>query len=269
MENTLALLMKDKTLRWYTVAQGKPRGPLSAAEIVENLKSGELNFASPLWKEGFSGWTRLYDVIDFKSLLPQEPSASLIAEIQKTTQSAPPPLSPQQQEDLRKWYVQLEGEQNYVGPISDAEVVGHLKAGRIAARTYMWKKGMKDWEPAQAIPQWSSHVPQEKASAAPADKRSAPRKPFEAKILLTDGKEVGEAVCRDISVGGMQLLTDQVAPGPVGTVLRLNVMPGGSLPAFTCEGEVIRVLEDGRGFSFRFTNLPTESRSAIEKFIAG
>jgi len=264
MENTLNLLLQDTALKWYTVVNARPVGPLSAKEIVQRIQANELTFASHIWKEGFSGWTRIYDVIDFKPLLPAEPAATVIAEIQKSTQASPPPLSPNQKQDLRVWYVYLD-EANY-GPISDQEVGTLIKAGRINGGTHMWQKGFKDWQQVKDIPAVAAILGVGKP-AAPADKRSAPRKPFETKILLTDGKEVGWAICRDISVGGMQVLMDQ-APGPVGTSLKLNVSAQGNVPGFACEGQVVRILEDGRGFSFRFSTLTADARSAIEKYIS-
>lgn len=263
MENTLNLLMKDTALKWYTVVNSRPAGPLSAKEIVQRIQSGELGFASHVWKEGFNGWTRIYDVIDFKPLLPAEPSASVIAEIQKSTQASPPPLSPKQKEELRTWYVYLD-ETNY-GPISDREVDMLIQSGRVSGATYMWQKGFPDWQQASTIPAWQKQVSGGK-SEKKADKRSAPRKPFETKVILTDGKEVGWALCRDISVGGMQVLMDR-APGPVGTQLKLNVNTRGNVQGFTCEGTIVRILEDGRGFSFRFTHLSADAKSAIEKYI--
>lgn len=284
MENTLNLLMQDTALKWYTVVNSRPVGPLSAKEIVQRIQAGELNFASHLWKEGLSGWTRIYDVIDFKPLLPTEPSPTLIAEIQRSTQAAPPPLAPKQKEELRTWYLYID-EANY-GPISDLEVQSLLDAGRIAPTTFMWQKGFTDWMQMKDIETWArrlaspapSRLPPPAANpfaavsapapaaAAPADKRHAPRKPFETKILLTDGKEVGWAICRDISVGGMQVLMDH-APGPAGTALKLNVNPQGNIPGFACEGSIVRILEDGRGFSFRFSSLTEAARSAIERYI--
>ncbi|RZA06279.1 MAG: DUF4339 domain-containing protein, partial [Proteobacteria bacterium] len=240
------------------------------------------NFGSHLWKEGLTGWTRIYDVIDFKSLLPGEPSAALIAEIQRATQAAPPPMAPKQSEALRTWYIFLD-DANY-GPISEVEVQSLLDAGRVNTSTYMWQKGFTDWMMMKDIPSWANRpqtppparmppmspavnpMQQANVSAAPADKRHAPRKPFETKILLTDGKEVGWAICRDISVGGMQVLMDH-APGPAGTALKLNVNPQGNIPGFACEGSIVRILEDGRGFSFRFSSLTEAARSAIERYI--
>jgi hypothetical protein len=267
MENTLNLLLQDTNLRWYTVVSARPVGPLSSKEIVQRLQAAELSFASHVWKEGFSGWTRIYDVIDFKPLLPAEPSPSLIGEIQKSTQASPPPLSPKQKEELRTWYLHLD-EANY-GPISDREVQSLIQAGRVLGTTYMWQKGFADWQPAKDIAAWSkllTGAPQ--ANAAPSDKRSAPRKPLETKILLTDGKEVGWAICRDISIGGMQVLMDH-APGGTGAALKLNVNPGNGLPGFACEGVVTRVLEDGRGFSLRFTALSADAKQAIERYLQG
>jgi hypothetical protein len=262
MENTLNLLMQDTALKWYTSVGDRPVGPLSAKEIVQRLKAHELNFASHVWKEGFNGWTRIYDVIDFKPLLPSEPSSQLLDEIRSSSQAAPPPLAPQQKEELRVWYVYLD-EASY-GPVSDREVTALIESGRINASTYMWTKGFTDWQQGKDVDYWRKRFG--KVAAKPADKRSAPRKPFEAKILLTDGKEVGWAICRDISVGGMQVLMDH-SPGPSGTALKLNVNAQGTVPGFACEGVVVRILEDGRGFSFRFTTLSGEAKAAIEKYI--
>lgn len=262
MENTLNLLLQDTTLKWYTVVNDRPIGPLSAKEIVQRIRASELSFASHVWKDGFKGWTRIYDVIDFKPLMPAEPAAALLAEIQKSTQAAPPPLAPQQKEELRVWYVYLD-ESSY-GPVSDREVTGLIEAGRISGATYMWTKGFADWQQGKDVEYWAKRFT--KKTAKPSDKRATPRKPFETKILLTDGKEVGWALCRDISVGGMQVLMDH-SPGPAGTPLKLNVNPGSNMPGFACEGVVVRILEDGRGFSFRFTSLSGEAKSAIEKYI--
>lgn len=266
MENTLNLLLQDTSLKWFTVVNARPVGPLSAKEVVQRIQAGELNFASHVWKEGFSSWTRLYDVIDFKPLLPAEPSPALIADIQRSTQGgSPPPMAPKQKEELRTWYIYLD-EANY-GPVSDREVMSLIDAGRVNANTFLWQKGFADWQPAKDIADWAPKVSGIPAAAAkPVDKRSAPRKPFETKILLTDGKEVGWALCRDISVGGMQVLMDH-APGLPGTQLRLNVNPQGNIPGFACEGTVVRILEDGRGFSFRFSALSADAKAAIEKYI--
>jgi hypothetical protein len=104
------------------------------------------------------------------------------------------------------------------------------------------------------------------------EQRKAPRRPLVAKILMADHQALSVAVCRDISVGGMQVLTDQI-PGAPGARIKLNVSPAGGksgtklIEPFVAEGVIVRILEDGRGFSFRFDKLPERSREVIEDYI--
>jgi hypothetical protein len=73
----------------------------------------------------------------------------------------------------------------------------------------------------------------------------------------------------------MQVLTDEI-PGGVGTELRLNISPPDLLhpdpkrtvEPFVARGQIVRLLEDGRGFSFRFTALGASARQIIEKHVA-
>ena len=83
---------------------------------------------------------------------------------------------------------------------------------------------------------------------------------------MAQGNDVGVGVCRDISVGGMQVLTDQI-PSAIGKKIKLNVSAPGQIEPFVAEGVVVRILEDDRGFSFRFEKLSAQSRDSIEKYI--
>jgi hypothetical protein len=101
------------------------------------------------------------------------------------------------------------------------------------------------------------------------EQRETPRRPMVARILMSNNESVIVAVCRDISVGGMQVLTDRV-PGPVGTKIKLNVSPSGDqgLQPFIAEGMIVRVLEDGLGFSFRFDKIANSAVQSLEEYIA-
>ena len=271
MENTLSVLLQDDKSKWYTVSEEKVVGPYSSKEVMIRIQSGDLNFGSFLWKSDFSGWKRIYEIENFLPLLPSAPSKVLLEEAKKIVgskqQKNPPP--PPTSGEVRIWYAFISDAQ--YGPFSNGEMMGMIEAGQINPDTYVWKKGFVNWEHAVHVPEWSAAVATgtkaiEFAKIAPMDKRNTPRTPFEAKILLTDGKEVGWAVCRDISIGGMQILIDHV-PGEPGTELKLNVNSQGNIPKFACEGKIVRVLEDKRGFSFRFTKLPADAKAAIEEYI--
>jgi hypothetical protein len=181
------------------------------------------------------------------------------------TKAPPPPPGPEQ----RIWFLYMNNAQ--YGPFSASEVHLMAEAGRVNEATYLWKKGMTDWTLAHEVAELgikkaAQPAAQGRSESRRIEKRHTPRKPFEAKIILTDGREVGWAICRDISIGGMQILMDHV-PGDVGATIKINVTSNGDIPPFASDGEIVRILEDGRGFSFRFSNLPEKSKAAIEKYI--
>jgi hypothetical protein len=146
-----------------------------------------------------------------------------------------------------------------------------IGAGQVVDSAYVWQEQFTEWKPFRDVAELKTATPPPAPAAAakPADKRSAPRKPLVAQTYITNQQHVVTGLCRDISVGGMQVLTDQV-PGSVGTSIRLNVTPpqDTGLKPFVAEGVIVRVLEDQRGFSFRFTQISDEAKQAIESYIA-
>jgi hypothetical protein len=169
--------------------------------------------------------------------------------------------------------------------------------GKIHRRVHIWKFGMPNWQRLEQLPEFKDalksaselpEVPPTKTEPAHTDvvveepsvrldrdKRKGLRAPLIAKIVMANEKGVSVGICRDISVGGMQVLTDQI-PDEVGKRIRLNVSSGGTpdesddrprIDAFTAEGVIVRILEDKRGFSFRFEKLSNTAKKAIERFI--
>ncbi len=198
------------------------------------------------------------------------------------------PLAPA---EARIWY--LHQNQSQFGPFSREEITRFLKSGKIQPRVHGWRDGMKNWDRLERLPEFRDLVPSERASSrapqrapqrpsqnAPQytsdenqeeDQRYSPRRPLVAKILVADQETVIVGVCRDISIGGLQVLTDTV-PGDIGTKIKMNISPssdeaGNPIAPFVAEGLIVRILEDGRGFSFRFTKLADRARQAIESYI--
>lgn len=264
MENTLTMFENQVEKKWFVAVEERLLGPVSGKEVALWVVGGEISLVHFAWHEGMSRWQRLLELKDFKSLLPTEPEPALMAQARtklhkQADPAGEPPAAP------RVWFLFMNDSQ--YGPFSANEVQLMADAGRVNAHTYVWKKGMADWVLAPSVTELGLKLSAPQAKGAKSEKRVTPRKPFEAKLLLTNGQEVGWALCRDISIGGMQVLIDRV-PGGVGTTLKLNVTAAGDIPAFACDGEIVRVLEDGRGFSFRFTSLPAKAKAAIEKYIS-
>ena len=254
--------------------------------------------------------------------LPAEKAASRSssgAESRKGRLGADAGLTPLPEE--RMWF--LFYNQSQYGPFSKDEVNRLILVGRIHGRVHAWKNGRATWERLERIGDFrevlanAADLPEvqtlgKTASRATAaakrstrakgaassdhgsvqdepsvrlnkDKRRAMRAPLVAKIVMADEKGVSVGVCRDISIGGMQVLTDRI-PGDPGNRIRLNVSAlgekGGTsdgeaeddhgrrkIESFVAEGVIVRILEDNRGFSFRFDKLSAAAKRSIERYI--
>ena len=283
MENTDKVLFDDKNPEWYVASGNRWVGPLTAHDVYIRIQSGELSLANYVWRKGQDGWMRVCDIESFNAALPQSPHQKLQVEIEK---SAAPEVKKSVVKKSNKvlastpriWFLYYNDSQ--FGPFTESEVKLYLTTGKLHGKVYCWKEEMDSWVRISKVSNFKEEVKvaekvREKkkkippASEGSSDQRSSDRKPLVAKIILTDDNTVVSAVCRDISVGGMQVLTDHI-PGPTGTELRLNVSPSGDLgdlEPFVAEGVIVRILEDGRGFSFRFNDLPENAKDLINRYI--
>jgi hypothetical protein len=284
MENTGKVLFEDDSPQWF-IAQGEGWvGPLTASDVYQKILSQELSWAHFVWKAGQGEWKRLCDVKSFQVAVPTLPKKQMQQEVKEASRpgvrkapaSKSPPLPPRKEE--KTWYLFYSEAQ--FGPFSVEEVRRFLQVGKIHGRVYAWCDGMGDWARLETLELFESEVAQasqvreqKKKPAAPKENRSAPRRPLVAKILMANQESVIVAVCRDVSVGGMQVLTDRI-PGAVGARIKMNVSPANrvgkgekEIEPFVAQGEIVRILEDGCGFSFRFDRLPEASLRAIEKYI--
>ncbi len=267
MENTNTIQFADDQAEWFVSVGEKYRGPFKASEVYQKLQAKELSWIDYCYREKEGQWIRLADHATFKALQPEAPKP-------KPTMAPPPP--PKQQVDETKWF--LFQNEAQTGPYPTAELIRLSTAGQILPAAFVWQENFSDWKPFGEVSELKS-VPQPPAApAAPSvpqapldrrvEKRAFPRKPLMAQVYVTNHADLVTGMCRDISVGGMQVLTDTI-PGQVGTAIRLNVTPpkDSGLKPFAAEAVVVRILEDQRGFSFRFTQISDDSKKAIESYI--
>ncbi len=266
MENTNTMQFKDDQANFYLAEGESYVGPFKASEIYQKLQSKEIAWVDFVYREQESKWVRLSDHPVFTSYQSVAP---------KPMPKVTPPPPPVVQET--KWF--LFQNETQTGPYGTSEVLRLAQAGQLAADAYVWQEKFTEWKLLTDIPELKIAGPVQSATPAPvavakvkddrSDRRVAPRRPLVAQIFLTNQKEIITGICRDISVGGMQVLADG-NPGDVGAKIQLNVTPpqNSGLKAFVAEGVIVRLLEDGRGFSFRFTNLKDDAKKAIESYIA-
>lgn len=311
MENTGKVLFRDDTPQWYLAQGETWQGPLSASDVYQRVLDGQIGWADFVWRPGQTAWERICDIKIFQAAVPPLPPRGVRQEVKEVAREAakpvvkpaarrsatPPPPPPGMKghealaPEAKEWF--LFQDESQIGPFARSEIERLLKVGTVFGVTHAWKDGMENWIPLKDTEEFGDAAgikklpPKPPAFKAPAgsrmvsgsdrrttprlEQRSSPRRPLVAKILVTQSAELAVAVCRDISVGGMQVLTDRI-PGAVGTHIKLNVSSVGSqknsgIEPFVAEGVVVRHLEDGRGFSFRFERLSDLARKTIERYI--
>jgi hypothetical protein len=247
---------------------------MSASEVYDRVIAGELTWVSYVWKEGMAEWARIADVAAFKAAVPPPPA-------QKP--KARPPAPPNAKKlPTREWFLFYNDSQ--YGPFTEEEVQGLANVGKITTDSFVWKDGMSDWEKIGSLAHFASFFKDVVAKTAALEKtvsidkqeqqqkRAGQRKPILAKVIIAEGDQILIGMGRDISIGGMQVLSEFL-PTKVGSRLKLNVSPpepnSGTFTPFVAEGVVVRVLEDRRGFSFRFDELSANARQIIERIVAG
>ncbi len=279
MENTNTIHFEGDKPEWFYAVGEKYRGPFKAAEIYQKLQSKELSWIDYLYREKEGQWIRIADHDLFKSMQPAAPKPK------PNLAPPPPPVA-----DDTKWFLYQNDAQT--GPYSTTEMKRLIQSGQIVDGAFVWQEQFSGWKLCAEVEELKIEVKPAGPLAPPVpptthkphaatatevksievkltDKRAAPRKPLVAQVYATNLAKLISGICRDISVGGMQVLTDQL-PGPIGTVIRLNVTPPADtgIDAFVAEGTVVRILEDQRGFSFRFSQLSESSKRAIESYIS-
>jgi len=295
MENTSPLMFDNVDEKYFLALKGKAVGPLTAQELYERVERGEASLLHYIWRDGWQEWKRICDEREFTVLIPQRPPTSSIEVIKKKIRAKSKPRAAATvppSEQSRTFYLYFNSTQ--YGPFSEAELEHVLKSRKLGRSTYLWTPGWATWKRMSEIAEYASFFEQvapppptkskkektspsirvskrksaEATGADSSERRGMPRRPLVARLFMHNDKDVIIAVCRDISIGGMQVLTDRV-PGPVGSTVKLNVSPGdpSKVKGFVAEGTIVRHLEDGRGFSFRFTKISDDARKTIQKYI--
>lgn len=301
MENTGKVFFENDSAQWYIAAYEQSQiqagtkyvGPMTAADVYQKVLRQEVPWTHYIWRPGLPGWQRISDVETFKAIVPQLPPELSAESSDDARAEAPTATSvikrantsskklvktaavksapPQFKEAERSWFLHFNDSQ--YGPFSKDEVDGFLRIGKIHGKVHAWRDGMENWDRLENIELFTQAAKQAQKAAPPAkrEQRAAPRRPIVAKILMANDRDVAVGVCRDVSIGGLQVLTDKI-PGPVGSKIKMNVSSSGNegqskISPFAAEGVIVRILEDGRGFSFRFEQLSDSAKRAIERFI--
>jgi len=262
---------------WYYVEDGERRGPIEEAILKTMIESGQLGSEDFLWTKGLENWKRLAELPEIsggeQSQLSPIPAPEMILTEPKLEDVSA-------QAAVFDWrvigheesifFIMTGRDRNSVGtqygPYSLSMLVKLFSEKRINARTYIWTKGLENWILLADIPIYSELFHEGPPQVTELDRRASIRRPFVAKMFFHNNSELYEGVCRDISVGGMQVLVPNF-PGKPGEKISVNVHPDNSDYHFVASGKIVRFLNGNMGFSFRFVELNPDARTAIEHYV--
>lgn len=158
------------------------------------------------------------------------------------------------------------GSESEFGPFSLEQLKRAYQENRINEKTFIFTPGMETWIFLGDFPRFNEIAGGLPPEISDADRRFNVRKPFVARLFFHDNKQVYEGICRDISVGGLQVLVSDF-PCEVGEKVSMNVHPDNTDYHFTASGKVVRKLDGDTGFSLRFEDLAPEAHAAIQSYI--
>lgn len=249
---------------WYYVQKGNRNGPVAMSVIESMFKRSELTSEDYVWKKGFENWKKIKDVSELQ-FAPPTPTMQLPPELIESEASF-------KNLDLneRAIFVRIGADRNSqstdYGPFSLLQLKQLFKENRINGKTFVFFSGLKSWVILADFKDYNEVFEELPPQIKEVDRRTNQRKPFIARMFFQNNKKIFEGICRDISIGGMQVLTDNFK-GQAGDKININVHPDNSEYHFTAAGVVVRLLEGNSGFSFRFNQLNEEAKHAIEKYI--
>jgi hypothetical protein len=260
---------------WYYVSGSERVGPVDQDEIIGLYQAGSLNLDSYVWRKGFDNWQHIKNVTELASVLEnsniddEDEEISIPNAIPERVQ-APVLNWNNLNHDAKTFHIKVGldrgGDEVEYGPFSLNEMKQLFDDQRINAKTFVFTTGMENWSFLGDLPIYSSLFTSLPPKIDPVDRRVSIRKPFVARLLFHDNATVYEGICRDISVGGLQILVSDF-PARVGEEITLNVHPDNSDTKFVATGLVVRLLDGNQGFSMRFKALSREAGQAIEQYL--
>ncbi len=255
---------------WYYVLKGQRHGPVSLEVLQQMMTKDELNPQDFIWKKGFENWKKITDVSEVQVAKVQAPEVPAHLPPVMDTPAAIDFSFSKIGADERQIFVRIGTDRGGAtadyGPFSLNQLKTLFEQKRINGKTSFFVKGMKEWSLLGDHKEYSDIFEAQPPVIQPQDRRTATRKPFVARMFIQNNKKVFEGICRDVSIGGMQVLIDQF-PGAAGEKISINVHPENSEYHFVASGQIVRLLEGNNGFSFRFQQLSDEAKKAIDKYI--
>jgi len=257
---------------WYYVINKERMGPVSEADIISKIKNHEIDEMTYVWRKGLNNWVYLKDVEELSSqtkILNEagdgEPMPEVIGD-DPSVEFDWNDLDHDAKIFTIKIGVDRGQEESIYGPYSLDTLKKLLQQERVNEKTLIFAPGFSKWTFLADTPVIENLGDGLPPKISEVDRRQYSRRPFVARLLFHDRQKVMDGICRDISIGGLQIIVADL-PCKKGDEISMNVHPDNSDYCFVAKGKIVRVLEGGNGFSLRFIDLGDEAKAAIQDYI--
>ena len=249
--------------KWYYIWRSERQGPVEKEEILTKITMGELQNHDYVWTKGLETWRKIGELDILKEELLKASSREEI-KIEPVSEKV---FLKDLKSEGRNIYIRIGADRgiksNDYGPFNFSQLIKLYQENRINNKSFVFCKTADQWIRLGDFEDFSEVL----GGTPPLDeRRSETRRPFIARLFLNNDKKFFEGICRDISIGGMQVLVDHFSGTP-GDEISINVHPENKDYHFVADGVVVRLLEGNSGFSFRFRELSPEAKKAIENYL--
>lgn len=258
-------------MSWYYVDSKNERvGPVSKEELLSLITNKDVGSESYVWTSTFDDWTKVSEVDELRIDVPL-PVPEFKIEEKKESSSEDfdwDSIGDNDQVISIKIGTDRNASESEYGPYTIENLKLAYNQNRINGKTYIFIVGMSGWKFLAETPLFKKITEDKPPEINEDQRRQNIRKPFIARLLFvgSNSSEPYEGICRDISIGGLQILVANY-PGEVNDILEFNVHPDNSEHGFTAKGKIVRLLDGGQGFSLIFTDLSEESEKAIKSYL--
>lgn len=265
--------------QWFYYHNNKQEGPLTLEQMKELMISGQLNNTSYVWTKGFADWKLIKDVSELNvqvknDLKKQETTVTATQEYTKVAQNQESAVKlllgtvkPGEKSIYIKTGFDRGGTPKEYGPF-DLDMIRKLyQTNRINGRTLVYFPGIDCWRILAVFSDFEEIFNELPPIIEDSDRRRWERKPFTARLFFTTDNQFYEGICKDLSLGGMQVLLYKF-PGKVGEVIKLNVHPEDPSHQFVAKAKIVRIAKSDGALSMEFLELSDIAKKAIQNYLS-
>ncbi len=259
-------------MKYLVSHQGHELGPFTLPEIVERVRSKDLDLLDYIYDKNQGDWVMLMEhphvAAQLKSKKPSRPpELNLETPVVQSLDSKDNPHG------IVEWFV-LKGE-NRFGPFGYSELIKMLQQKVVFSFDFIWHVGMSDWMRVAEIdefkPEAIRKLAQEQGQSDLFFKRQFKRYSFEGRVFVHDNFKLWQGSGFEISQGGVGLRLTNALVVP-GQQLTVHFSRYGEWPSFNALCEVVskKYVSDGSPveYGLRFLSVSPEVQDEFKKRVA-